>query len=1109
MILKNKSLVKNSDKTEDTLNSLKNFSKKALKVLPLAGIATIAATAAYGANVDNGVTDDDATEQDWIFDIATKDLTLTSDRSTPVYVIKTGDITDNASAADIILTSHASDTATLSATIKSAVLDSGTAGVITVSDLNGAEGQLNLTFTGTLTTGTTLIVNALEQTAGETITINFDGATTIAGLVTTVNDGSSVTQAVDLIASAAYTASAGTVLSANATAQAQLIFDGTGTQAVTGKINGDDDNEGNVLVTNAAGLVSFATAIGGDNDTKNVTIGTSTNDSSAAFAAAVNSQSITIVSGESVGENSSATFDAAVTGALVLTPGAASTASVDFLDTNAITALTGAITTTSTDGDDTTVNVYDDATGAPALQTFTGAIGTSTNKIGTLAIGQVNGKAGDGNFDADINVTNLTITADNGTGEASRGQFDGNVTATTITLDDDTNTATLELLTAATKTLTGTINGAGDNEGTLLITNTGKTVAGTVGVTNPLLLVNVDATVAFSSSVNAQGYNVADSSIASMAGAAITAGTDNLVLAGEAGELTLTGTVAQTVAGSVLGSADGKGILDNANTSNTVTFSGAVGATELQEVELDDDSTTVFQAAVKAKVLDLDSGTVTFEENGNLFNALTTEAATTVIVGNAVANGEELILEATGADANSIVTGTTIIMPSTLTDGQSIVLIAQTTQAANVAILADLEAAVSDTALMSYTGTATVNATNDVDLLFTATTNAGSAIGSSLGVTDNMGIAMGEANNAIQTNATLRNTLNDMLLARNSRTLSEATDLAKQVAPQQDLIVGSAVASKAMTGAVQGVVANRMASLRSGDAYVAGMSAGEGLSANSMFLQAFGSIAQQDSRIVNSGHQPGFDADTAGVALGFDSITDGGLVVGLSVSMSNTDLEGKGTGKAVNDIDSYTASLYMDKTSDTGYIEGSFTYGISENATSRIINTADLDRTLKGEYDSQSISVKLGGGLPYEASNGAFVTPFASVTGTLIETDAYTETSNTAADELRLRVDQDDINSIVGSLGIKAHMDTGSGVPMISLAVNNEFGDNKMKQTNTFQGGGNAFKTSTAIEEMSATLGVGYTFTNGNTDVNVGYEAEANQEDYLGHYGTVKLTSRF
>ncbi|MBD1138928.1 autotransporter outer membrane beta-barrel domain-containing protein, partial [Pelagibacterales bacterium SAG-MED46] len=397
------------------------------------------------------------------------------------------------------------------------------------------------------------------------------------------------------------------------------------------------------------------------------------------------------------------------------------------------------------------------------------------------------------------------------------------------------------------------------------------------------------------------------------------------------------------------------------------------------------------------------------------------------------------------------------------------------------------------------------------DIGITATAKTASAAGTALNITSNDATGLLQALNSANTasDSTVVTALNNALQQINGSTTATATAAAKQLAPQQDLIVGSSAALKANTGSLQSVMSNRMASLRSGDAYVAGMSAGDGVSANSMFMQAYGSIVQQDDKIVGSGHQSGYDADTAGVAFGVDGITDGGLVMGLSVSMANTDLEGKGTGNAKNDIDSYAASIYMDKTGDAGYVEGSVTFGISENASSRVVNTLGIDRTYKGDYDTQQVSVKIGGGLPYEAQNGAYVTPFASLTGTLIESDAYTETSSANNDALRIRYDQDDINSIVGTIGLKAHYDTGNGVPMISLSVNNEFGDTDVVTTNTYQGGGTAFKTTTAIEEMSATLGLGYTFTNGNTDVNVGVEAEANNDDYFGGYGNVKVTSRF
>ena len=225
--------------------------------------------------------------------------------------------------------------------------------------------------------------------------------------------------------------------------------------------------------------------------------------------------------------------------------------------------------------------------------------------------------------------------------------------------------------------------------------------------------------------------------------------------------------------------------------------------------------------------------------------------------------------------------------------------------------------------------------------------------------------------------------------------------------------------------------------------------------------------------------------------------------------MSDTEIKGKGKGLSKNTVESHTVSLYADKSTDSGYVEGSLTYGINDNTGSRRIDSAGVVRTYKSNYDSQQISAKIAVGAPTEVTGGTFLTPYGSLTGTIISTDVYTETSNTSSDNLRLKVAQNDINSLVGSLGVKAHIVTNLGTPMISFAVNNEFGDTNIDANNTYQGGGTAFKTSTDTEEMSATVGVGYTFGNDLSSINISYEGEANDSDYLNHYGSVKIVSKF
>ena len=147
--------------------------------------------------------------------------------------------------------------------------------------------------------------------------------------------------------------------------------------------------------------------------------------------------------------------------------------------------------------------------------------------------------------------------------------------------------------------------------------------------------------------------------------------------------------------------------------------------------------------------------------------------------------------------------------------------------------------------------------------------------------------------------------------------------------------------------------------------------------------------------------------------------------------------------------------------------------------------------------------------MPNEVGAG-YLTPFGSLTATAMDIDAYTEKSTVANDSLRLKVAQDDVNSIVGTVGVKFHGEmSNGGMPMISLAINNEFGDSTIDSTNTFQGGGTAFKTSTAVEELSATLGLGYSYGTDSTSIEIAYEADANDDDYLSHYGSIKIVGKF
>jgi uncharacterized protein with beta-barrel porin domain len=956
--------------------------------------------------------------------------------------------------------------------------------------------QSDVTFQTTESAATTFTVDATGDfaidlfttedggdAAGPNATINITGgALTIDETATMLAQTAASVYTMKIASGASVLLGGAAVVNSNGTFNVELQG-GTFTaqeadaQAIAFNFDSDSGADG-VLNALNAGVKAFAGTVGATNGLASITIGSATDDAGADFAETVQATTITVIGGESSGENSTAIFAKAVTGNLVLTDGAHADAHVTatFDGTAAQTAISGTITgSTARSHQDTFIVILDSASGAPAAQTFAGQIGTSDNKIGTITVGATNGNAGSAIFSEDVYATNLAVIADNGTSESSTVSLSKAFTGTAITLDDDTGLAKL-VVAGTDTTIAGTINGAGaDGEGTLQVTGAGTTISGNVGATGSrsLLAIDVNATTTFSGTTEATTMTVdADTTFSGAA-------------------LANTGTTIAT-----------------SGTDVTYSAASSTGATTLAS------GTTLTSAGVLTTGdLTNTSGKVYLSENANVSDNIILAGTGELHIGKAVASGETINTGST-SDDNSFPTTAKVYLPSNLSSGETILWVDSggwnADGSSDVASSATaLDVILQDTALVNYSATGDTNT-----LTITATDKTATAVATELGATKNVGTALLQAMASLDANSVSGDTaaftaFDNAMKAQGGETATSDTDLALQVAPQTDTIGGSAVATSTMTGTVQGIVSNRMASLRSGDAFVTGMSAGNGMSANSGFIQAFGSEAEQKNNIIAGATTYGYDSQTSGVAIGFDGMTETGETIGLSASYSSTDVDGKGTGKSKNAIDSYTVSVYADKATDNGYIEGSLTYGINDNTSSRIVNTAGLSRTYAGNYDSEQISLKVGGGAPQEVKDGTFVTPFLTATGTIISTDAYTETSTTASDALRLKIAQDDINSLVGTVGVKAHMVTDNGTPMISLAVNNEFGDSQISSQNTYTGGGTAFKTTTEVEELSATLGLGFSFGNDVTSLNLNYEANVNDDEYLNQYGSIKIVAKF
>jgi len=839
------------------------------------------------------------------------------------------------------------------------------------------------------------------------------------------------------------------LLQDSATNSATIKFSSASAVDILGTINGGDDDEGIMQVTGTD--ITYNGVIGG---IKN--IGTLDIDNSVIFNAAVSAKTVTVAAGKT------AQFDLALSATDITL---ASTGTLKIIGNSIIAgAVTGGTINSTT-----------------AESTFSGAVGTALLKT---AIDADFGT----NFGGVVNATTVLIA------DAKVVDFDAAVTATSITLGSSTAGGTASFTGAAAKTITTDFVSFGtDKKGTIVSNGTetnGVIFAGDIGTAaaSIALITGTDDTT-LNGTVYAESITLANAKDLHFKGD-VEIGVTDITLTGATADLHLTGTVAQTITGTAAGA-----IIKGGGAGN-----GLIKVTNAAGAKID-----VIAGVNGAELVSLTTsgtGHVILGKAGNEINDLIIGNNTVFELSTDVGTGTDVITTTSVGDTWNA--GSTILMPSNLANGSTITFIANDNNTNVDEIAEDITVALRDSALVDYTVAVAIG-----DLNITATDKSSATIATALGTTTNAASGLLQARNAMIGTAADLAVINNVLNAQGGFSATEDTAFANQVSPQSDTIGGSTVATRAMTGTVQGIVSNRMASLRSGDAFVTGMSAGNGMSANSGFIQAFGSEGEQKNTTKSGATTFGFDTETSGLAVGFDGMTDSGSTIGLSASYSATDVDGKGTGKSKNSIDSYTVSVYADKATDIGYVEGSLTYGINDNVASRVVNTAGLNRAYTSNYDSEQVSLKVGGGVPNEVADNAFVTPFASSTATIISTDAYTEKSALVNDNLRLKIEQDDVNSLVGSLGVKAHMVTDMGTPMISLAVNNEFGDTSINSANTYTGGGTKFQTKTDVEELSATLGLGYSFGNDVTSLNINYEANVNDDEYLNQYGSIKIVAKF
>jgi outer membrane autotransporter protein len=986
-----------------------------------------------------------------------------------------GAITDTNATPDgnVTFDSNAGDNVSTAITVGSATLGSGNFVVqATENTASGNADATAVTVTGSITTTGNVTVTggtnaANTSDADDDATLNVAGNITATGIVlangddglgTLVLNGTTAQTVTGVVSgngsiTVSNTHASGVTFSGDSTSTGTVTMNGTGVdQAVT--FNGD---------------WGAGTIVLGDNtgtDTKTATFNGTTQTIAATIAGggAADTVALVFTGGDTITLTGVATANidtVSVTGSTTLDSDAAITAAVTVASGSTIDQgagdITGAITNAGT------VNI----TGAGNL---VGDIAnTGTLKISAGGTGDITGDiSGAGALDIDANIT---VTGDAGATSANVATGTTLLVAggagNDIAIGTTTLAGTGALTFAAGSNLTGNVVADADGDGAINITNVG-------------------ATSAITGNIGTSAKKIATLDVAGAGNADTVTTTGNLyvnaITVDDADTLSFIGTSAQTVSGTIT-----NGILNVGDGTKTtdVTFGGVIASAVTQNV----------QAAATARY----NANATF--TGAYTNAGTTKVGTgaTLTAASLTDSGGTFVLDVTNADTTTVLAATdfgqiSVGAAALDTDDVSInvtglVGTAENLDIAGAATFDEAKALTDNSALYVFT----VDAAHQVDVTKVATST----------ITNNAG----QANTAdrLISVGTVTGELQQVQTAFVSAGSADSANVAEAAA--SDVSGGAVVAGIQVAGSTSAINNDRLASLRSGET---GMNAGQVMNGLNGWIEGFGQQAQQDKRDGVSG----YDADTYGFAIGFDTEELGqDTTIGMSFAYADTDVDSDAISNAKTEVDSYQISLYGDyDVNETVFVSGQLGYIWSDNDTTR--NPGGISTlNAKGSYNADAFVAGLAVGRDYHTGHGTLVlTPKVSADYMHYSADSYTETGAGGAN---LTVDADSLSLFEIGLGVDAQWDIQNAngthlMPSIGLGVRHDLIGDEFEASNTFAGGGSAFKVKgfdPAQTTFDAGVGVKY-ITDTNWTLSAGYNFEF-KSDYDAHAGMVKASYKF
>lgn len=277
---------------------------------------------------------------------------------------------------------------------------------------------------------------------------------------------------------------------------------------------------------------------------------------------------------------------------------------------------------------------------------------------------------------------------------------------------------------------------------------------------------------------------------------------------------------------------------------------------------------------------------------------------------------------------------------------------------------------------------------------------------------------------------------------------------------------------------------------------------GEGMSSGDNIFERAAMWVQgmfNKSKLDDTSKAKGFDADSAGVALGIEKFVTDDTKVGIGYAYTNTDIDGF---MRSTDVDTHTAILYGEYKPSNWYVNGIATYGWSDYSEDKSVAGVGV----KADYDVETFGLQAMTGYDMNV-NGLGFTPEVGLRYVHIKQDAYKD----SADQKVSGNDSDILTGVIGAKVSKSwELSNGMNIkPEARIATTYDLFNDDVNSVVTLANGSAYAVEGEALDRFGMEFGAGVTAeVNDNVELSLGYEGKFRQ-DYQDHTGLINAKYKF